>query len=179
MEGLGTTCVAAFGLVLFTLWTLGVAAARPRNFFRVWIGGTVLALVAFACAIWAIDTYRSLPSVVFRDSLGFAPPPDITFVNSLRHMPTDWDDSYLEFRADEHAINKVRRSGFVPISSSDIIEYGDEPEWWKPPTGPRIRIWATNTNDPSFRDKDFRFFVSHKLLIYDPINERAFFRHRR
>ena len=186
MEGLGVCCLLGMGLLFFLLWTAGIFSIRPRpkNFYGIWIGVPVLALVVLICLFSARSFYQSLPGVVFRHSLGFDPPPDITFVNSLRHMPIDWDDSYLEFYASDSTINRIIQNGFAPIEPADIIEYSMTPEWWKPPPGPSIRIYATNTDDPQFRDEKFRFFLSHRLLIYDPGSgdpgkRKVYFRYRR
>ena len=186
MEGLGVSCLLGMGLLSFLSWTLVVFSIRPRakNFYGSWIGVPVLALVVLICLFSAVSFYQSLPGVVFRDSVGFDPTPDITIGNSLRHMPVDWDDSYLEFYASDSTINRILQNGFASILPTDIVEYSTEPGWWSPPAGPNIRIYATNTDDPHFRDKDFGFSGSHRLLIYDPgsgdpSKRKVYFRYRR
>jgi hypothetical protein len=194
VEGLGWVIVLLVFLAVFLVWTLivlawaavaiGLSTFGLMRFFSIWIGVPVLAIVVLICVVSAISFYQSLPRVVFRDSVGFDPTKDITFLNSLRHMPTDWDDSYLEFYASDRAINRIIHTGFTPISPADIIEYCNTPKWWTPPVGPGVRIYATNTKDPEFRDKNFRYFVSHRLLIYDPEHgdpgkRKVFLRYRR
>jgi hypothetical protein len=152
----------------FFVWTVALFTIRPKYFFGLWIGVPALCLGILIFFFWAISFYHSRPTVVFRESLGFVPPPDVTIINSLRHEPIDWNDTYLEFYADDSTINRILQDGFVAIHASDIIDdtyY--PPHWWTPPTGPSIRIYATNTYDPHFRDKTWRWSVRHKLLIYD------------
>lgn len=188
--GLFAVFALGMGLLLFLVWTAIVFVARPKcfypkSFYPIWIGVPVLGLVVLICLGAGISFYQSLPSVVFRDSVGFDPTSDITIVYSLRHEPIDWDDSYLEFYASDSTINQILQNGFVPIRPTEIIE--DTycmPYWWNPPTGQRIRIYATNTDDPEFQNKDFRWSVSHKLLIYDPgsgdpSKRLVYFRYRR
>jgi hypothetical protein len=192
VEGLGVTCFFGACLLLFLCWTGIVFAARlaclwptsPKHFLALWLGVPVLGFTVLICLSFAMSFYRSLPSVVFRDSLGFDPPPDVTFVDSLRHMPIDWDDSYLVFYASDVTIEGILQNGFAPIRPSDIDEYGTDPQWWKPPKGPSVRIYATNTDDPVFRNQDFRFFLSHRLLTYDsglgdPHRRKVYLRYRR
>jgi hypothetical protein len=170
MEGLGGLCVLGTGLFLLLVWTLAVSSItpRPKHFYRIWIGVPVLVLVVLICMLVALSFCHALPGEVFRDSVGFDPTPGITIVRSLRHMPTDWDDSYLEFYASDSTINRILQNGFTSISRAEIVEYATTPGWWRPPTGPGIRIYATNNDDPKFRDMNFRYFVSHRLLVYDP-----------
>lgn len=183
--GLFAVCALGMSLFLFSVWTLAVFAARPKNFYRIWIGVPALGFVPLICLALGMLLYQSLPGVVFRASVGFDPTTDITIVNALRHMPIDWDDTYLEFHASDSSIIRILQNGFVAIPSTDIIEATyHPPEWWKPPTGSGIRMYATNTGSPQFRDQDFRWSVSHKLLIYDPSsgapgNRLVYFRYRR
>ena len=186
LEGLGYMCLLGLGLLLFIFWTVGVFCIRPRprSFYGIWLGVPVLALLVLVAVLLGVSIYHSLPSVVFRDSVGFDPPPDITIQNSLRHMPTKWDDSFLEFSASDATIHRILPNGFTSIQTADIIEYGNTPGWWQPPAGSGVRIYATNTNDPHFRDEHFRYFVSHRLMVYDPgsgnpSNRKVYFRYRR
>ena len=184
MEGLGACCVLVMGLLFFLAWTAGIFAIRPKHFYSLWIGVPVLGLIALICVGFAISFYQSLPSVVFRDSAGFDPTPDVTIVHSLRHMPADWDDSYLVFYASDSTIDKILDDGFARIKPKDIIDYGEPAVWWTPPTSLSVRIYATNTDDPDFRSELFRFFVRHRLLIYDPGSgapgkRKVYFRYRR
>lgn len=176
------TLIAVFA---FLVWTAAMFTIRPKYFFGLWLGVPVLCLSVLICVSWATSFYHSWPTVVFRESLGFDPPPDVTIVSSLRHEPIDWDDTYLVFDATDSTINRILQDGFVPIQASDIIEHTYQiPYWWAPPTGPSIRIYATNTDDPHFHDKTFRWAVRHKVLIYDPnsgdpAKRRVYFRYRR
>jgi hypothetical protein len=175
------------GMVLFglCLWTVFIIAAGPKHFYTLWIGVPLLGFVILICLGFAASFYQSRPSVVFRGALGFDPPADITFANSLRHDPIDWDDTYLEFHASDSTISRILRDGFAPIQASEIVEDTYQtPYWWTPPTRPNIRIYATNTGDPHFHDKTWRWSVWHKLLIYDPDGgdagkRKVYFRYRR
>ena len=144
-----------------------IFVSKPKRFYSVWLGIPLLGLIGLIGLGFTLSFYQSLPSVVFRDVAGFPPPPDVTFVKSLWHVPTKWDDSYLECYASDATIDEILSRGFVPISPRDVINYGGTPDWWLPPAGPSVRIYATNTDDPDFRG-NFSYFVSHKLLIYDP-----------
>lgn len=183
--GLFAVLTLGMSLVLFFVWTMGVFAVRPKHFYRIWIGIPALGFALLVCLGLGLSFYQSLPGVVFRGSVGFDPTTDITIVNSLRHMPIDWDDTYLEFYANDSSINRIIQSEFVAIPSADIIEDTyDPPKWWTPPTGSDIQIFATNADNPQFRDKNFRWSVSHKLLIYapssgDPSTKLVYFRYRR
>jgi len=184
MEGLGVSYVMGVCLLFFLVWTVGVFGTKPRRFYRVWRGVPALGLATLIVVLSVMRFYHTLPSVVFQDSVGFAPPADVTIENSLRHKPTDWDDSFLEFYASDSTIERILRNGFVSIPPADIIEYSDAPAWWAPPQGEHVRTYATNTYDPKFHDEDLRFFVSHRLLIYDPGSgqpekRRVYFRYRR
>jgi hypothetical protein len=175
MEGLGIVCFFGACLLLFVCWT-GIIfacwaaelsfAGKPKHFFSLWLGVPALGLVLLICFCYAKSSYESLPSVVFQDISGFAPTADIEFVDSLRHMPTDWDNSYLVLYASDSTINRILANGFAPIQPTDFDEYGCTPTWWKPPTGSSIRVYATNA--PALRDKEWRYFASYRLLIYDP-----------
>ena len=184
MEGLGSVFLLGIGMFLFLLWTLGVFAAKPKHFYLAWLGVPALGMVLLICLTSGIWFYRSLPSVVFHDSFGFDPTSDITFVNSLRHMPTDWDDSYLEFYTSDSTIERIVQDGFTTVSPDIPITESTAPKWWVPPTGPDIRIYVTNPDNRKFEDESFGLFGAEKLLIYDPnqgdSNKRhVYFRYRR
>jgi len=158
----------AMGWLAFLSWTATLLVIRPKRFFRIWLGVPTVAFVVLVCAAFAASVYRSLPGVVFQDSVGFAPPPDVTVLNSLRHMPTDWDDSYLELDASDKTIRRILEGGFSPIPPEEFIKDGTAPGWWKPPAGPSARVYAT----------------SNRLLIYDPGSgnpekRRVYIRYRR
>jgi hypothetical protein len=184
---MGLVCLVL--LAVFLVWTLVFVALALGGAFRlkhfpIWLGVPALLIVALVCVCSAMSWYQSLPRVVFRDAVGFEPTGDIAIVNSLRHEPVDWEDSYLEFYASDRTIKRIVESGFVSIAPADVIRYSHTPQWWSPPDGPSVRIYATNTRDPNFRNEDFRYFVSHKLLIYDPDSgdpgkRRVFLRYRR
>ena len=172
------------GLLLFLVWTWIIFAVDPKNFYRIWIGLPVLGLVLLISLGVGILFYQSLPSVVFRGSIGFTPTADVKIVNSLRHEPIDSDDTYLEFYASDSTISRILQNGFAPIDPIYMIEYSMTPEWWKPPMGPGTLIYATDTDGPQVRDIRFESYLSHKLLIYDPSsgtpNKRlVYFRYRR
>lgn len=167
MEFLGACCLLCFGLLVFLCWTGIIFANKPKHFYSLWLGVPALGLVILIGLAFAVSFYQSLPSVVFQDIAGFAPPADVEFVNSLRHMPTKWDNSYLVMYASDSTINRILANGFTPIQPTDYDDYGCTPDWWTPPSGSSVRIYATNTNNPQFRDKTWRYFVSYKLLIYD------------
>ncbi len=171
-------------VLAFMAWTIVLFAFRPKYFFILWLGVPALGLGILIVLAEAVSVYHSWPTVAFRESLGFAPPPDVTIINSLRHFPIDWDDTYLEFYASDVTIRRILQYGFAPIRADEISEYGTAPDWWNPPIGPKTRIYATNTGDPEFHNKDFRFFVSQKLLIFDPDSgnsekRKVYFRYRR
>lgn len=156
-------------IIAFPLWTVIIFAVRPKRFYRWWIRIPLLGFFILICLGFAAWFYQSRPSVVFHGALGFNQPADVTILNSLREMPIDWDDTHLVFYASDSTINQILRDGFGPIQAGEIIrDTYQTPDWWKPPTGPNIRIYATNTDDPHFRDQTWRWSVWHKLLIYDP-----------
>ena len=182
--GIFAVFALGMGLLFFLVWTAIVIGIRPKNFFRIWIGVPVLGLVLLFCLGWGILFYQSLPSVVFRGSVGFAPSADVTIVNSLRHEPVDSDDTYLEFYASDSTISRILQNEFTPIDPIYIIEFSMTPEWWKPPTGPGTRIYATDTDGPQVQAMNFKSDISHKLLIYDPSSGTSskrlvYFRYRR
>jgi hypothetical protein len=168
MEFLGACCLLGVGVLLFLVWTAIMFAVGPKHFYLLWLGLPALALIILICLALALSFYQSLPGVVFRDIAGFDATSDIEFVHSLRHEPTKWDNSYLVLYASDSTINRILANGFTAIGPTDFDEYGDTPEWWNPPTGPGVRVYATNTHDPDFRGKTWRYFVSYRLLIYDP-----------
>jgi hypothetical protein len=182
MEGLGVCIWFASVCLLFGLfllaWIAVVNRIRPKHYWRCVLASVPVIFVVLFGVHAAILFYAALPNVIFRGSLGFEPTPDVTIVNSYRDMPTDWDDTYLEFYADQSTIDRILKKGYTPISTSDIVEYQHAPEWWTPSTGPGARIYATHTDDPGFRS-DFRYFVSHELLMYDPVSKKAYYRYRR
>jgi hypothetical protein len=172
-------------LLLLIMWTVFVFTARPKYFFSLWLGVPFLGFVVLICLGFVVSFYQSRPGVVFQGAVGFAPPVNVVIVNSLRDMPIDWDDTHLVFYASDSIINQILQDGFASIRAGEIIEDSYEaPSWWTPPTGPSIRIYATNTRDPHFRDETWRWSVRHKLLIYDPNSgdpekRKVYFRYRR
>jgi hypothetical protein len=185
MERLGDCCLLGTGLLFLLVWTAGIFSIRPRpkKFYGIWIGVPALMLVVLVCVISAISFYQSIPGVIFRHAVGFDPTPDVTIVNSLRHMPADWDDAYLEFYASDSTIDRILQTGLTSMPPSDIIQYGSTPGWWKPPAGPRIRTYGIDTAAPGFRG-NIEFFRSDRLLIYDPDSgdpgkRMVYFRYRR
>jgi hypothetical protein len=168
MECLGIVCFFAACVLFFTCWTAIIVVCEPKHIYALWLGVPVLGLVLLVSLYFAVSFYQSLPSVVFRDITGLRPTTDVEFVNSLRHTPTDWDNSYLVMYASDSTITRILANGFTPIRPNDFDEYGCTPVWWKPPTGPSVRIYATDTNSQEFRDRQFRYVASYRLLIYDP-----------
>lgn len=167
MEGLGILCLLAACLLLFLCWTAIIFACRPKRFFLLWLG---VPAAGFACLIGyccARSYYLSLPGVVFRDITGLEPTADVEFAKSLRHMPTDWDNSYLVMYASDSTINRILANGFAPILPTDFDGYGCTPDWWEPPSGSSVRVYATDTDTPEFRVRQRRYFASYRLLIYD------------
>jgi hypothetical protein len=190
--GLEMCYLLGIGLLLFLVWTAGVfclastAAAFgfcPKRVFAIWIGMPVLVIVVLICMLVAWSFYHAIPTVVFRDLVGFNPTQDVTIVNSFQLETEDWSDSYLEFYASDSTISRILQNGFAPILPADIVEYGAEPAWWSLPAGPTVRVYATNTGDRLFRDKNFRWAVPHKLMVYgtdngDPNIRHVYFRYR-
>ena len=172
----------AFAFIVWTIavWTFAILATRPRYVLLLflWLGVPALGLGSLFLLGEALCVYHSWPSVAFRESFGFPAPPDITFVDALRHDPIDWDDTYIEFYASDSTITRLLQDGFAPIQAGEIeLESYETPDWWTPPIGPGVQAYATNTGDPHFS-------ISHKLLIYDatsgdPGKRRVYFRYRR
>ena len=181
MEGLGICCVLPFGFLLFYFffaWRAVVKKTGPKH-YRLWMWAFVPAYVlVVVCSIAAISVYQAIPGVVFEGAVGFAPTPDVQILHSCRHMPTDWDDTYLVFYADQSTIDRILKNGFEPISAKDIIEYANAPAWWTPSTGRGVGIYATNTDDPEFHS-EYNYSFSHHLLIYDPASKEVYYRYRR
>ena len=164
MDNLGAFCCMVACLLIFALWTAFIFPFKPKikHFFKVWLGLPALALGLLILTGYAFSAYQSLPCVVYRDIVGSDPPPDVTFVNALRHMPIDWDDSYLGFTASDSTIELILQDGFVSIEPFEVNKYGCTPRWWQPPAGPDVRAYSTKLPDPDFGYD----FDSHKLLIY-------------
>lgn len=167
---MGWLAIAA--LFVFAVWTVavltaGILIARPKHLFLIWLGVPALCLLVLIGLSEAMSFYHSLPGVVFPDSVGFTPTPDVVIVNSLRHDPIDSDDSYLEFYASDSTIDRILQDGFAQIPPADFVEIERNiernlaPAWWSPPTGPNVRVYASS------QDKDRRSGFSQRLLIYD------------
>jgi hypothetical protein len=183
MGRLGIIAFLVFLAWTFLVWTAGTFLARPTHLFLIWLGVPTLSLLILVGLSWAIAFYQSLPGVVFPDSVGFTPTPDVVIINSLRHEPIDWDDSYLEFYASDSTVDRILKTGFVQFPAAECVKFKRDiesymaPSWWNPPAGPNIRICAR------FQDKDLRFHYSYRLLIYDPsagdaAKRHIYFRHR-
>ena len=178
MEGFGVCCVGLMCFPFCYVWIVAVVKIRPKRFW-LWVGASVpVYFVTVLCSAAVIAFFTTLPAVLFQESFGFAPTPDIKILNSHQGMPTDWLETYLEFHADQVSVDRILRNGFAPISEEDIIEQGMAPSWWTPPTGSGIEIYATGTDDPGFHG-DFHFAFSHQLLIYDPQTKTVYYRHVR
>jgi hypothetical protein len=181
MEGAGVCCVLPFAFLLFyvffLVWARVVKKHRPKH-YRLWLWASVPAFVAvLVCCVVPLSFYVTRPSVIFRNSVGFSPTPDVKILHSLRHMPTDWDDTYLVFYADQSTIDRILQDGFTLISAKDIVEYSNTPAWWVPRTGDDAKIYATNVSDRP--QPFFAYWDSHRLLIYEPNTKKVYFRYRR
>jgi hypothetical protein len=179
MEGMGFCLLLAFTFPFFCIvWLVVLALIKPKPFW-LWMAAAVpVYVVVFSGFFVAADYYRSLPNVIFRSSFGFSPTADIQIINSTRHWQGDFDDTYLEFCANESTINKIISDRFIVVSAGDIIEYSSAPKWWKPRTGSGVRIYATIARGATYFDENYRDFVKHQLLIYDPVGKKAFYRQR-
>jgi hypothetical protein len=173
-------CLVALGLPLFCLaWAAVVRWIRPKHYW-LWIAVSVPAFFAVLfCWIEAVSFYATLPSVVFRDSFGFDPTPDVRILHSSRDLANKWDGAYLEFYADESTIDRILQNGLapIPISPRGIIEHGGpKPAWWAPTTGPGVKAYTTYPDDPELQG-EFGGFSPHDLLIYDPESKKADYRY--
>jgi len=127
----------------------------------------------------AISAYSSRPAVIFHESFGFWPTPDVKIVNSFRRDWAKFDDSYLEFHADQATIDRILANGFEPITYKDVPPaHSATPSWWTPSLGPDAEIYATCADDPDLHG-DFSYFVKHQLLIYEPSSKKVFQRYYR
>jgi hypothetical protein len=169
MEGLGITCIMIACLLLFLFWTAVIFCTKPKYYIRIWLGVPAVCLVGLVALGFAVAYYQSYPTVVFKQVLGFPPPSDVTFEKSLRQMPTDWEEYYLVFNASDATIKQILENGFAEIQPSDYsdISYSMPPQWWKPPAGKGVHLYATHTDTQQFQNKESRFYARHKLLIYD------------
>jgi hypothetical protein len=182
MDCCGTFCFFVFACVLFCLfylvWTAVVRRIGP-NHRRLWMWASLpVYVLGVTCCITALSLYESLPGVVFKDAIGFAPTPDVQILHSFREMPAHLEDTYLVFYADQSTIDRILQNGFKPMSAKDIVEYFRTPDWWAPNTGHGAKIYAKNTDDPS-ASPPFDYFAPHELLIYDPMTGKVYFRCRR
>jgi hypothetical protein len=188
MEFLGIGCLMVAGYpFFFVVWLAMISLIRSKyNWLRGIVSipiSVVVYFVAFMTALSiyleAITYYRSRPNVIFADSFGFSPTPDVQILNSSRNSPTKWDVVYLEFDADPATVNRILQKGFARIQAKDIIERYDAPPWWTPNTiKAGVLIYATGTAEREYRG-EYRYFFNHDLLIYDPQTKHAYFRFRR
>jgi hypothetical protein len=177
MEFLGMCCVVALGLPLFCLvWAAVVRRIRPKHYW-LWIVASIPGFfVVLFCWIEAVSFHATRPTVVFRESFGFDPTPDVRILHSFREPANKWDTAYLEFYADESTIDRILQNGLAPISTRGIIRYGSQPEWWTPYPGPGVRVYTSHPEDPELPGESHGF-TPRDLLVYDPASRKAYYRY--
>ncbi len=96
MEFWGIGCLMVAGYPFFFLLWLGMLSLiRSKRRWLVTIVSIPISLVVYVivfCTVFSIyweamTYYKSRPDVIFADSFGFAPTPDIQIVNSFRNAP--------------------------------------------------------------------------------------------
>ncbi len=180
MEFLGFCCMLAFGLPLFCVFWAAVISIFRLKHFWLWMCASVPAFFVVVFALLSFGWwYSSLPSVIFHDSFGFWPTPDVKIVNSFHRDSVKFDDSYLELYAKQPTIDRILANGFEPIVAKDIPpEHAEVPSWWTPNLGPGSKIFSTAAHDPKLHG-EFSYFIEHQLLVYDPVSKRVYQRYYR
>ena len=119
--------------------------------------------------------YESRPSVIFHESFGFWPTPDVKITNSYRRDSLKFDDSSLEFFADQATIDRILANRFHPIEWKDIADsYSSQPFWWPRVAGPEFKFYGTNVRSADFHD----YFLPQQVLIYDAHDKKVYERNR-
>jgi hypothetical protein len=188
MEFWGIGCLMVAGYPFFLLLWLAMISLIRSKYNWLWglasipvslLVYIVVFLMVFSIHWEAITYYRSRPGVIFADSFGFAPTPDVQINNSFRNAPTKWDEVYLEFNADRSTIDRIVQKRFAPIPPKDVFKILGTPSWWTPNIEkPGILIYVTDLQDLKDARRDPQF-CDHDLLIYDTVSRIAFFRYLR
>jgi hypothetical protein len=171
----------------FLAWLAMISLIRSKYYWLWVIASIPISAVVYVVAFWIVFAiywqvmtyYESRPEVIFADSFGFSPTPDVQIIDSSRDHGAKWDKAYLEFKADRSTIDRIVQNRFTPIPAKDYFETFGTPSWWMPDIDkPGTLIYVTNLEDLKDVRRDRRF-CDHELLIYDCEYKIAYSRYRR
>jgi hypothetical protein len=174
MEFLGFGCMMAIGFpVVFLCWAAVINRIRPRHYW-LWIAVSVpatalITVITYVCLGASLSCYRSLPSVVFRDSFGFDFTSDVKILKSSSSFVIDWEMRQLEFFADRSTIDRIVKGGFRRVAAREIEESRNAP-WWGPIEDETAEYYAKDIHSKVLPS---RYFAG-RILIFQSSSKKAY-----
>jgi hypothetical protein len=166
-----------FWLIFLALFIVGkINKSRVLS----WIGGvplllsTTFALFFLGTVVWGIISV-SKPSNVYKITFGTPPPADVTNLQNQYWYFADTGSTYLKFKTSPTTIKKLTANDWHPLTGEKLkstdfenLETDDTPSWWKPRKTSSTLVYTASMRFDDFANEE-------ETLIYDPVNEQAYY----
>ena len=163
-------CAGVVGLVFFVaLWSPIALLVTWRRRKRVKAVALLLGPPMYVALVIAFLLYQWQPAQVFENAIGFAPPADVTRLESDFWTLGDSGHAYLRFRCTPATAQRiVAARGMAPTKS--IGTQSNDPRGWSPPLlAPLAQIYTVEAVNRTFASES-------ELFIYDPATGDAYYR---
>ena len=171
-------------MILFGSLLLGIfCIVLYAVFLAVWIGALFVfrvrhkvlwslpSLPVFVLLLYTCSLLLSRPSTPFKDSFGFAPPPDVTILQSFEEGFGDYGITYLHFKANPATVQRIVSKGMVqvgPTTATPSSTNSTPPDWWQPPDKSVEKFIGSIGKRNFAREEDY--------LVYDPATGDVWYR---